>query len=142
MPDRNDDPIGIPNGTRLFRRIDPTKTVFDKDRKERRPTSQNFQNSKDATPMSVFAENVAVEHGESPIDFLKGVWSGWCLVAVPTSWMRENGQKVYLDQDVQDPNDWHPSHTAVAGLKDPKTRKRLAEGYEWIVPPLNRYDSD
>ena len=62
MPDRNDDPVGIPNGTRLFRRVDPTMIVFDKVRKERRPTSQNFQNSKDGTPMSVFAENVAVAH--------------------------------------------------------------------------------
>ncbi len=60
MTDRNDDPVGIPNGTRLFRRIDPTKIVYDKDRKERRPTSQNFPNSRDGTPMSVFAENVAV----------------------------------------------------------------------------------
>ena len=140
MPDRNDDPVGIPNGTRLFRHIDPTMIVPDKDRKEQRPTSQNFQNSRDGTPMSVFAENVAVAHGETAIDFLKGVWSGWYLVALPTEWMRQHGQKVYLDPDNQDPEDWHPSHAAVAGLKDAKIRKKLAEKYEWIVPPLNRYD--
>jgi len=140
MPDRNDDPVGIPNGTRLFRRIDPTMTVPDKVRKERRPTSQNFQDSRDGTPMSVFAENVAVEHGETATDFLKGVWSGWYLVAVPTEWMRQNSQKVYLDPGNQDPEDRHPSHAAVDGPKDQKTRKKLAEKYEWIVPPPNRYD--
>jgi hypothetical protein len=115
--------------------------VFDKDRKEWRPTSQNFQNSKDGTPMSVFAENVAIEHGETANDFLRGVWSGWYLVGVPTEWMRQNNQKVYLDLANQDPDDWHPSHAAVAGLKDSKIRKKLADKYEWVIPPPNRYDA-
>lgn len=141
MPDPHDDPVRIPNGTRLFRRIDPTMIVFDKDRKELRPTSQNFQNSKDGTPMSVFAENVAIEHGETANDFLRGMWSGWYLVAVPSEWMRQNNQKVYLDPANQDPEDWHPSHAAVAGLKDSKIRKKLADKYEWVIPPPNRYDS-
>src|SRR6266852_7640212 len=118
MPGRHDDPVGIPAGIRLFRRIDPTKIVYDKNRRERRPTSQNFQNSKDGTPMSVFAENVAVAHGETPADFLKGRWSGWYLAAVPAGWMREHGQKVYLDPDNQDPDDEHPSHAAVDGPKN------------------------
>jgi len=139
MPDRNDDPAAIPNGTRLFRRINPAMIVFDKDRGEQRPTSHNFQNSKDGTPMSVFAENVAVVHGEAVTDFLRGVWSESYLVAVPTEWMRQNGQKVYLDPDNQDPEDWHPSHAAVDGVKDKKTRPKLAEKYEWIIPPPNRH---
>jgi hypothetical protein len=142
MSGRNDDPLGIPKGTRLFRRIDPSKVVYDKLRKERRPTSQNFQNSKDGTPMSVFAENVAVVHGEIPADFLKGCWSGWYLAALPADWVREHAQKVYLDPDNQDPKDEHPSHAAVDGIKDPKMRQKLAEKYEWIVPPPNRYDPE
>lgn len=138
MPGRNDDPVAIPDGTRLFRRIDRYKIVYDKDRKEWRPTSQNFQNSKDGT-MSVFAENVAVKHEETPTDFLKGRWSVWYLAAVPADWMRKHDQKVYLDPDNQDPADEHPSHAAVDGPKDSKMRPKLAEKYEWIVPPPNRY---
>ncbi len=114
--------------------------VFDRNRKEQRPTSQNFQNSRDGTPMSVFAENVAVAHGETAIDFLKGMWSEWYLAAVPVEWMRQNNQIVYLDPENQDPEDWHPSHTAVAGLKDEKTRKKLTEKYEWVIPPSTSHD--
>jgi hypothetical protein len=142
MAERNDDLVAIPNGTRLFRRIDPAKIVYDKNRQERRPTSQNFQNSKDEATMSVFAENVAVAHGEVQADFLKGRWSDWYLVAVPAEWMRKHNQKVYLDPDNQDPDDYHPSHAAVDGSKDTKTRPKLADRYEWIVPPPNRFDPD
>jgi hypothetical protein len=139
MRGRNDDPVTIPDGTRLFRRIDPNKIVYDKDRKEWQPTSQNFQNSKDGT-MSVFAENVAIAHKETPTDFLRGRWSVWYLAAVPAAWMRKHDQKVYLDQDNQDPEDEHASHAAVDGPKDAKMRPKLAEKYEWIMPPRNRYD--
>lgn len=142
MVERNDDPVGIPNGTRLFRRIDPAKIVYDKNRHERRPTSQNFQNSKNENSMSVFAENVALAHGEVPSDFLKGRWSEWYLVAVPVEWMREHNQKVYLDLSGQDADDHHPSHAAVDGTKDTKTRPKLAEKYEWVVPPPSRFDQD
>lgn len=91
-----DDIARIPSETRLFRRVDPNWVVFDKNRNELRPTSQNFQDSKDGTPMSVFAENVAVASGEVPIDFLRNRWSEWCLVAVSAGAMREHGQAVYL----------------------------------------------
>jgi hypothetical protein len=139
MSGRDDDPVGIPDGTRLFRRIDPSKIVYDRDRSERRPTSQNFQNSKDETSMSVFAENVAAAHLEAPADFLRGRWSGWYLVAVTAAAMRRYGQKVYLDPANQDPDDYHPSHAAVDGPKDAKLRPKLAAEYEWIVGPPNRY---
>ena len=46
----------------------------------------------------------------------------------------------YLDPDNQDAEDNHPSHAAVDGPKDAKIRPKLAEKYEWIVPPPNRYD--
>jgi hypothetical protein len=140
MPGRNDDPVAIPDATRLFRRIDPHKIVFDRNRNEWRPTSQNFQNSRDGT-MSVFAENVAIAHQETPTDFLRGRWSVWFLAAVPAEWMRKNNQKVYLDPENQDPEDEHPSHAAVDGPKDSKVRPKLADRYEWIVPPLKRYDA-
>jgi hypothetical protein len=142
MSEPKDDPSGIPTGTRLFRRIDPEKIVYDSNRKERRPTSQNFQNSKDGSPMSVFAENVAMAHGEVPSDFVKGRWSGWYLAAVPVESMREHSQKVYLDPYNQDPDDSHPSHAAVDGPKDSKTRPKLAANYEWVIPPPNRFDPE
>src|SRR5215470_3074028 len=135
MGDRNDDPVGIPSGTRLLRRINPEWVVYDRNDKQLRPTSQNFQDSKDGTPMSVFAENIAFEHGETPESFLKGRWAAWHLAAVPVDWMRQNGQIVYLDPDNQDPDDRHYSHAAVQGHKDPKTRRKLGEKYEWVVPP-------
>src|ERR1022692_1205745 len=113
MADQKDDPVGIPDETRLFRRIDPNQVVYDKDRKERRPTSQNFNDSKDGSPMSVFAENVAIAHGESPGDFLRGRWSGCYLAAVRAAAMRQHGQEVYLDPHNQDPDDRYASHTAV-----------------------------
>ena len=90
--------------------------------------------------MSVFAENVAEAHGEIPTDFLKGRWSGWYLAAVTAGWMRSHDQRVYLDTDNQDADDTHPSHAAVDGPKDAKTRPKLAANYEWIVPPPNRFD--
>jgi hypothetical protein len=105
MAEQKDDPVGIPDNTRLFRRIDPHQVVYDKDRKERRPTSQNFNDSKDGTPMSVFAENVAIAHGEAPADFLRGRWSEWYLVAVTAGAMRQLGQEVYLDSFNQDTDD-------------------------------------
>ena len=135
-----DDSVTIPNSTRLFRRINPCWMVYDKNRRERRPTYQNFQDSPDGTPMSVFAENVAVEQGEEPADFLSGLWSLWLLAALPASWMRECGQKVYLDAKNQEPDDFHPSHAAVDGPKPNKIRSKLGERYEWVVPPLNRHE--
>ena len=142
MAEQKDDPVGIPDDTRLFRRIDPHQVVYDKDRKERRPTSQNFNDSKDGSPMSVFAENVATEHGETPQDFLRGRWAGWCLAAVRAAAMRQHRQEVYLDLHSQDPDDRYASHAAVRGRKDTKTRSRLGKDYEWIVPPPNRYEPD
>jgi hypothetical protein len=82
------DPFAIPNETRLFRRINPNWTTYDANRKERRPSSQNFQDSPDGTPMSVFAENIARAAGELPPDFLTGQWSGFYLAAVTAGWMR------------------------------------------------------
>ena len=90
--------------------------------------------------MSVFAENVAVAHGEVPSDFLKERWSGWYLAAVSAESMRKYNQKVYLDPHNQDPEDNHPSHAAVDGAKDSKLRPKLADNYEWVVPPPNRFD--
>jgi hypothetical protein len=92
--------------------------------------------------MSVFAENVLLADGENPTDLLKGIWAHWYLVAISAESMREHGQKVYLDPDNQDREDQHASHTAVDGSKDGKTRKKLAEKYEWIVPPPNLYEPD
>ena len=31
---------------------------------------------------------------------------------------------------------------AVDGVKDTKTRPKLADKYEWVVPPSNRFDKD
>jgi hypothetical protein len=135
MSERSDDPIGIPDSTRLFRRISPHWVVYDKNRGEKRPTSQNFQNSKDETPMSVYAENVAILSGEVPADFLRGRWATWHLAAIPAGWMRECGQHVYLDPENQDADDIHPSHTAVAGEKPSKIRPKLGERFEWVVAP-------
>ena len=140
MAERKDDPLGIPDGTRLFRRVPPAQIVPDRIRGERRPSSQCFVDSQDGSPMSVFAENVAQCNGETPADFLQGRWSEFSLVAVTAGWMRENGQEVYLDPQNQDPNDFFRSHAAVAGPKGTKIRKRLAERYEWVVAPSNRFD--
>src|SRR6266852_3074722 len=123
MGGRNDDPSGIPDGTRLFRRIDPNQVVYDANKGEPRPTSKNFQNSKDDDSMSVFAENVATAHGERPIDFLRGRWSGWYLVALTAGGMRGCGQIVFLDPANQDPDERYFSHAAVCGSKDHKTRQ-------------------
>jgi hypothetical protein len=81
-----------------------------------------------------------VAHGETPNDFLQRQWSPWHVAAVSADWMRENKQKVYLDSDNQEPDDRHPSHAAVDGMKDAKTRRKLAEEYEWIVAPINRHE--
>jgi len=142
MPAPKDDPVGIPDETRLFRRIDPSWITPDKNRGEWRPTSQNFQDSKDGTPMSVFAENVANANGELPSAFVRegGLWAGWYLAAITAGWMRELGQAVYLDPANQDPNDIYQSHAAVEGPKDNKTRSKISSKYEWVIPPLNRYD--
>ena len=91
--------------------------------------------------MSVFAENVALGSGEGPADFLRGRWSGYFLVAVTAGQMRRYGQVVYLDPHNQDADDTHTSHAAVEGEKDKKVRPKLAECYEWVVPPPNRYES-
>src|SRR5580692_7930379 len=105
MPDPNDDPIAIPNETRLYRRISPHWTVYDRNRGERRPTSQNFQDSQDGTPMSVYAENIASESNEHPDDFLKDRWSTWHLAAVNAGRMRKLNQDVYPDLANQDADD-------------------------------------
>ncbi len=139
MARSRDDPLAIPNDTKLFRRIDPTQIVYDANRRERRPSSQNFQDSQDGSPMSVFAENIASANGESPTDFLKGRWESFYLAAVTAGWMRECGQDVYPDPDNQDPGDRFHSHVAVRGAKKSKVRKKLADGYEWVIAPPNRY---
>lgn len=92
--------------------------------------------------MSVFAENVAIAHGENPAGFLMGRWGAFYLAAVTAGWMRQNGQEVYLDPHNQDDDDRFHSHTAVRGPKSGKQRKKLADGYEWVIPPPNRLDRD
>jgi hypothetical protein len=139
MAEPNDDPVRIPDETRLFRRINPQWLTYDANRKELRPSGQNYQDSPDGTPMSVFAENIALEHGESPADFLKEPWSDWYLAAVSAGWLRKCGQKVYLDLRYQDANDFHQSHTVVFGTKDAKVRSRIAKQYEWVLPPPDRH---
>jgi hypothetical protein len=91
--------------------------------------------------MSVFAENVALGSGEGPADFLRGRWSAYFLVAVTAGQMRRHGQEVYLDPHNQDADDTHTSHAAVEGEKDKKVRPKLAECYEWVMPPPDRYES-
>jgi hypothetical protein len=131
MPAPEDDPVAIPNETRLFRRISPSMIVYDSNLGERRPTSQNFQDSTDGTPMSVYAENLAKAHGESPEHFLQGRWSAWYLVAVTAGRMRELGQHVYPDSANQDPDDFFHSHSAVRGSKHGSTRPKLVQKFEW-----------
>jgi len=92
--------------------------------------------------MSVFAENIAIAYGENPEDFLKGHWKGFYLAAVTAGWMRRHGQEVYPDPDNQDPDDHFHSHCAVEGPKKNKVRKNLADGYEWVIAPPNRFDPD
>jgi hypothetical protein len=143
MAGRRDDPLAIPDETRLFRRIDPNWIVYDANRKERRPSSQNFQDSQDGSPMSVFAENIAGAAGKVPTDFLKGEWSGFYLAAVTAGWMRQCDQDVYPDPENQEVDDRFESHAAVRGPKDKqKLRSKLAKGYEWVVAPPNRFDPD
>jgi len=138
----DNDATTIPNDARLYRRVNPVWVVYDKNKGERRPSSQNFQNSKDGSAMSVFAENIAIANGETPADFLRGRWSTWFLAAVTAGSMRELGQRVYLDTSNQDPDDWHPSHAVVDGPKPAKIRPKLGERSEWVVPPPDRYDPD
>ncbi len=135
MPGPKDDQRAIPNHTRLFRRINPEWIIYDENLGQHRPTSQNFQDSANGTPMSVFAENIAKLHGESVEGFLGGHWSGWYLVAVVAGNTRELGQDVYPDLANQPANDFFNSHAAVEGPKDRKVRSKLAKGYEWIVAP-------
>src|ERR1022692_637868 len=110
MSTASDDQDVIPDQVRLFRRISPVMTVYDDNLHCWRPTSQNFQDSKDGTPMSVFAENVATQHNERPEGFLRGRWSSWYLAAVQAGHMREYEQRVYLDPNNQDPDDRFESH--------------------------------
>lgn len=140
MPERMDDPLGIPNETRLFRRIAPSQIVWDDNRKEWRPVSQNFNDSQDRTPMSVFAENIALANGEQPLDFLRGLWETFYLASVTAGWMRECDQEVYPDPDNQLLDDYFHSHSAVRGPKGTKVRKKLAERYGWVIPPPHRYE--
>jgi hypothetical protein len=133
-----DDLAGIPHDTRLFRRIIPAWVVWDSNTGAPRPSSQAFQNSKDQNKMSVFAENVAIQHRETAEVFLKGRWSDVYLAAVPAGWMRENGQIVYLDPHDQEPDERYESHAAVHGPKRTAIRSKLAERYEWIVRPPNK----
>lgn len=89
--------------------------------------------------MSVFAENLALANGETPDQFLQGVWEEFHLAAVTAGWMRENGQAVYPDAENQPNDDRFESHAAVRGAKKEKTRKKLAERYEWIIAPDDRF---
>jgi hypothetical protein len=140
MPQQGDDPVAVPNETRLFRRVPPTWITYDKNRGEWRPTSQSFQNSDDDKTMSAFAENLALANGESPSDFLRERWSEFLLVAVTAGWMRKCGQDVYPDPYNQDPGESFASHVAVRGTKDSKIRPKLGREYEWVIAPPNRYE--
>jgi len=137
MAATDDDPVTIPNEVRLFRRIHPEMVVFDDNRNHLRPTSQNFQDSRDGTPMSVFAENLAHAHGELPSDFLQGRWSEWGLAAVMAGRMRELGQRVYSDSHNQDEHERFESHSAVAGSKK-KVMKQMSATAEWVITPRSR----
>jgi hypothetical protein len=61
MPEIKDDPDSIPNPRRLFRRIHPDMIVMDQNSGQHRPTSANFSDSSDGTPMSVYVLEAAAE---------------------------------------------------------------------------------
>jgi hypothetical protein len=133
-----DDAEKIPAETRLMRRVNPLWVVWDSNSKQLRPTSQNYQDSNDGTPMSVYAENIAREQNETiPDDFLRGRSAAWHLVAVTAGDMRKNKQVVRLETANQDDDDRHPSHAVVEGPKDGKMRSKLGANYEWIKAPPN-----
>jgi len=138
MANSEDDPVAIPNEVRLFRRIHPEWVVYDKNRERWRPTSQNFQDSRDGTPMSVFAENLAQAHGELPAHFLLGRWSEWGLAAVVAGQVRELGQRVYPDPHNQDQDERFESHAAIAGSKAKNVMKQMSGWAEWVITPRAR----
>ncbi len=126
-----DDP-SIKDTARLFRRIHPQWIVYDQNRRMRRPSSRNFNDSQDKTPMSVYVEEIAIQHNQTPSDFLKDEWSHHFLAAITAGWARQCGQKVYPSATKEE-----PAHADVAGRKPSNTRSRLAQPAEWVIGPSN-----
>lgn len=125
----------IADAVRLFRRINPYWVVFDKNKGMRRPSSRNFNNSQDKSPMSVFLEDVLVQHRLEATDLLQDEWAHHFVAAITAGWARQCDQGV-----MRTPTESEPAHADVNGNKPENVRRRLAGPAEWIVSPQNLYD--
>jgi hypothetical protein len=109
----------------LWRRILPTKTVYDDNQKRRRPSSDSFKDNINGTPMSVFDASRC-----SGIEqVLKG--NEHCLIASITARQaRERGMEIVRSEKEG------IGHCEVVGHKTKSVRSDWAKESLWVLGPI------
>jgi hypothetical protein len=123
-----DDPA-IPDETRLWRRIPPISSAltFDSRTGLHLPSTANYNDSDDGSPMSVFIASDL----SGPAEALSG-YPDYFLVEFKAGDARSKGMGV-----MGDPKNDPPGHAYVVGKKTYGKRKHLRRSSRWIVAPVN-----
>lgn len=131
---RLDDPT-IPNGDRLFRRVQPSpnQLVTEPDGTQR-PSSAVFKDPE----LSVNIESLMAEQGRSPEDALTG-FRGHYLISILAGDVRrydfERGESHPIVKDTAPPND--PAHGLVLGKKTSAFANAMVRAHKWVGAPPN-----
>ena len=123
-----DDPT-IPDQAELWRRIPPWHFVRDENLGRVRPSSAAFDNHPNGSPMSILLAEEVTAAGRGPDTALSG-HERFALASITAGLARDCGQGI-----AREPLPDEPAHGVVFGEKTKRTKKRLATGAQWVVPP-------
>jgi len=121
-----DDPVGVPNGSRVYRRIPPVWWIPDDDG-GKRLTSAAFQD-KDGY-LSIGVGQVLDELGLAVDDILIG-FEGYGLAGLEVAWIRNLHLGV-----TREPTEDEPWHGAIWGSKTGSVKRKMSEEASVLIEP-------
>lgn len=127
MAEESHDDQSVPGDTELWRRIPnwPNRVVYDENLGRVRPSSANFDDHPNGTPMSVAIADGIVTHQEVLRDH-----PSFYLVGFTVGQIRDVGLGILRRPLVDQP--WHGE---VTGRKSASVKSRLARQSFWIIAP-------
>src|SRR5882762_4918514 len=124
------DDRGIENAAVLWRRIFPKWVVVDENAGGAlRVSSQAFQDSDDATPLSMLLSSIVIASGREAADVLAG-FDGYSLASITAGDARSAAQGI-----AKTPQRNEPAHISVFGPKTGGNKRKMAKAAIWVIPP-------
>ena len=121
-----DDP-SVADDCKLYRRIPPSQVVQDDNLGRKRPSSANFRNSSDGSPMSIGLGDTLAEGDRQPSDLLRN-YPDHRLASFTAGFVRSLEQRL-----IRSPIEDEPAHGGVIGNKTDRVRKKMSEEACWEI---------